>query len=69
MIFEKIDSSGVVLFPLAVMLVGVLRGRHRVKDGDRFNVLMKCHLDREDYVSLRSPSSYPMLESRDEILV
>ena len=69
MIFEKIDSSGVVLFPLVVMLDGDLRARRRNKDGDRINVLMKFTLDHEDCVSLRSASSYPTVESRDEILV
>ena len=56
-------------FPLAVMLAGVLRARRRDKDGDRINVPMKCNLDREDCVRLRSPQSYPTLESRVEILV
>ena len=69
-IFEKIDPSRVFPFPLVVLSVGVLRARHRDKDGDRINVLTKCNLDREDHVS-----SYPLclltsrLESRDEILV
>ena len=54
-------------FPLVVMLDGDLRARRRNKDGDRINILMKCTLDREDCVSLRPPSSYPTLESWDEI--
>ena len=51
------------------MLVGVLRARRQDEDGDRINVLMKGNLDREDCVRSRSPSSYPTLESRVEILV
>ena len=51
------------------MLVGVLRARRQDEDGDRINVPMKCNLDREDCASLRSPSPYPTLESRDEIFV
>ena len=51
------------------MLVGVLGAGHQDNDGDRINVLMKGNLDREDCVRLRSPSSYPTLESRVEILV
>ena len=58
-VFEKIDSSRVFSFPLAAMMVGVLRARHRDKDGDQINGLMKCNLDREDYVSLRSPFTLP----------
>ena len=57
-------------FPLIVMLVGVLGARHRDKDGDRVNVLMKCNLDREDRASLRPLCLLTSrLESRDEILV
>ena len=41
------------------MLVGVLRGRRRDKDGDRNNVPMKRNLDREDCASLRSPFTLP----------
>ena len=51
------------------MLARVLRARLRDNDGDRINVLMKGNLDREDCVRLGSPSSYPTLESRAEILV
>ena len=51
------------------MLVGVPGARLRDHDGDRINAPMKCNLDREDCVSLQSPSSYPTLESRDEILL
>src|SRR4051812_2997172 len=50
-IFEKIDSSRVSFLPV-IMLDGVLRARHRDKDGDLVNVPMKCNLDREDRVSL-----------------
>ena len=46
-------------FPLAVMLVGVLRARRRDKDGDRINAFMKCTLDREDYTSLHFPFVLP----------
>ena len=41
------------------MLVGVLRGRRRDKDGEQVNVQLKYNLDREDYVSLRSPFILP----------
>ena len=57
-------------FSLRYRVDGVLRARHRDKDGDRVNVPMKCNLDREDHVS---PCSLCLLtsrlESRDEILV
>ena len=66
--FEKVDPSRVPS-PLVVMLAGVLRARRQDKDGDRFNMLMKCTLDREDYTSCVPPSSYPTLESRVEILI
>ena len=39
-IFDKIDPSRVFLFPLIVMLVGVLGARHRDNDGDRITVIM-----------------------------
>ena len=69
-IFEKIDPSRVSSFPLIVMLVGVLRARHRDKDGDRINILMKRNLDRKDSVSLCPLCLLTSrLESRDEILV
>ena len=67
-IFKKINPSR-GSFPLVVMLVGVPGARHRDNDGDRINVLMKGNLDCEDCVRSRSPSSYPTLESRVEILV
>ena len=52
------------------MLVGVLREKHRDKDGDRINVLMKCNLDREVCVSVVPPCLLTSrLESRGEILV
>ena len=52
-IFEKIDSLR-VSFLSVIGLDGVLRARHRNKDCDRVNVLMKWNLDREDRVSLCS---------------
>ena len=68
-IFEKIDSSR-VSFLIVIVLDGVLRARHQDKDGDRVNVLMKCNLDREDYVSLCLLFLFTSrLESRAEILV
>ena len=58
-------------FPLLVMLVGVLRTRRQDKDGDRINAPMKCNLDREDCVSLRSPFilPYAWISGRDSCLV
>ena len=56
-IFKKIDSSRVSFLPV-IVLDGVLRARHRDKDGDRVNVPMKCNLDREDRVSCAPLSSY-----------
>ena len=50
------------------MLVKVRGAIHRDNDGDQINVHLKSNLDREVCVSLHSPSSYPKLESRDEIL-
>ena len=50
-IFDKIDPSRDFPFLSFVMLVGVLRARHRDNDGDRINVLIKCNLEREDCVS------------------
>ena len=44
---------------MKIMLVGVLGARHLDNDRDRIDVIMKCHLDHEDYVSLRSPSILP----------
>ena len=69
-IFEEIDPSRVSFFPPPpVMLTGFLRARRQDKDGVQINVHLKCTLDREDYTSCVSPSPYPTLESRDEILV
>ena len=53
------------------MSVGVLRERHWDNDGDRINILMKCNLDREDYVNLCSPFilPYAWISGRDSCLV
>ena len=66
-IFEKIDPSRVSFSPGHVGRIS--QSKTSRQDGDRINVLMKGNLDREDCVRLRPPSSYPTLESRDEILV
>ena len=51
------------------MLDVVLKARRR-DQGDAMNKHPReRHLDREECISLRSPLSYPTLESRDEILV
>ena len=54
-----------------VMLVGVLKARHRDKDGDRVNVPMQCNLDHEDRVSCAPLSSYltSWISGRDSCLV
>ena len=68
-IYEKIDPSRVFPFPLVVMLVGVLRARRRDKDGDKSTFLRSATWIVKIVLVCVSPSSYPTLESRDEILV
>ncbi len=57
-VFEKIDSSRVFLSS-SCHVSWSSQSKTTRQDGDRFNVLMKCHLDHEDYVSLRSPFILP----------
>ena len=71
LLFEKINSSGVVLFLLLSWLAGVLRARRQDKDGVQINVHLKCTLDHEDYTSLRFPFTLPYawISGRDFCLV
>ena len=57
-VFEKIDSSRVFLSS-SCHVSWSSQSKTTRQDGDRFNVLMKCHLDHEDYVSLHSPFILP----------
>ena len=57
-VFEKIDSSRVFLSS-SCHVSWSSQNKTTRQDGDQFNVLMKCHLDHEDYVSLRSPFILP----------
>ena len=57
-VFEKIDSSRVFLSS-SCHVSWSSQSKTTRQDGDRFNVLMKCHLDREYYISLHSPFILP----------
>ena len=71
LIFEKIDSSGVVLFLFLSWLAEVLRARRQDNDGVQINVHLKCTLGHEDYTSLRFPFTLPYawISGRDFCLV
>ena len=69
-IFNKIDPSRVFPF-LSLSCWLEFSETHQDKDGGWINVLMKCHLDHEDCVSLRSPFilPYAWISGRDSCLV
>ena len=67
-IFEKIDPSRVFFFPPCH--VGRISQSKTTRRWWWTNQRpFEVQLDREDYTSCVSPSPYPTLESRDEILV
>ena len=68
--FEKVDPSR-VSFSSRCHVGWSSQSKTTRQDGDRFNILMKCHLDHEDYTSLCFPFTLPYawIPGRDFYLV